>query len=383
MSIKRLSIVMTVLVSVFLPALSGGGQLNSGQIDTVYAKSAGGGILDSSDFAIIDDFVNDSIEQMILCEDLSESVDIRSQIYVRSHSGVSDQYSVSFATSAANHLTSAFESLDQWPAGLRRKQARRNIIVLAGRLKSMELVRLGLRAIDSDDLSVRYWAVICVTNDSVSSQLLSNDIGNAELTTEIVTRLMAMSNVATEPEIQFLISDFADRLGGNYGAGLLTAISQVRLTAYENWTVKYALADAKVLKCLGRAIVLADTAEGKSNLSRNFAQLYSYVIQRYISGYEILEKSDISQLASVIVDVEQGSIGKLLGSRQSAMQTAIEKKKPSALQTEHDFLFGSATRKGSLPEKLNFNYGTGSSGKSIDVPKRLSEPPKKANPDTP
>jgi hypothetical protein len=192
-----------------------------------------------------------------------------------------------------------------------------------------------------------------------------------------------MSNVAVEPEIQFLVSDFADKLGGNNGGGLLTAISQVRLKAYENWTVEYALADAKVLKCLGRAIDRADTAEGRSSLSRSFAQLYSYVIQRYISGYEILEKSDKSQLASVIVDVEQGSIGKLLGARQSAMQTAIEKKRLSALQTEHDFLFGSATRKGSLPEKLNFNYGTDSLGKSINSPKRLSEPPKKADPDTP
>jgi hypothetical protein len=374
---------MTVLVSVFLSSLSGAGELNTRQVDAVYAKSAGGGILDSSDFAIIDDFVKDSVEQMILCEDLPESVKIRSQIFASSHSGVSDQYSVSFATSAAKHLTAAFESLDQWPAGLRRKQARRNIIVLAGRLESIELVRLGLRAIDSDDLSVRYWAVICVTNDSVSSQLVSDEIGNAELTTEIVTRLKAMSHVTVEPEIQFLISVFADRLGGNDGAGLLTAVSQVRLKAYENWTVEYALADAKILKCLGRAIVLADTAEGKSNLSRSFAQLYSYVIQRYILGYEILEKSDISQLASVIVDVEQGAIGKLLGSRQSAMQTAIEKKKPSALQTEHDFLFGSATRRGSLPEKLNFDYGTDPSGKSIDSPKRLSEPPKKADPDMP
>jgi len=380
MSIKHLSIVMTVLVSVFLSSLSGAGELDSGQIDTVYAKSDGGGILDSSDFAIIDDFVNDSIEQMILCEDLSESVNIRSQIYARSHSGVSDQYSVSFATSAAKHLTSAFESLDQWPAGLRRKQARRNIIVLAGRLKSIELVRLGLRAIDSDDLSVRYWAVICVTNDSVSSQLIS-DIGNAELTTEIVTRLKAMSNVAAEPEIQFLISVFADKLGGNNGAGLLTAVSQARLRAYEDWTVEYALADARILKCLGRAIVSADTADGRANLSRSFAQLYSYVIQKYMLGYEILGQSDISQLASVIVDVEQDTIGKLLGSRQSAMQTAIEKKKPSALQTEHDFLFGSSTRRGSLPEKLNFNYGTDASGESIDSPKRLSEPPKKAVPD--
>ena len=87
MSIKRLFIVMTVLVSVFLSSLSGWGQLDTGQVDAVYAKSAGGGILDSSDFAIIDDFVKDSIEQMILCEDLSESVDIRSQIYASSHSG--------------------------------------------------------------------------------------------------------------------------------------------------------------------------------------------------------------------------------------------------------------------------------------------------------
>ena len=379
---KRLSIVVTVLVSVFLSSLSGAAELDSGQVDSIYEKFAAGGMLDSSDFAIIDDFLKDSIEQMILCEDLSESVNIRSQISASSHSGASDQYSVFFATSAAKHLTSALESLDQWPDGSRREQACRNIIVLAGLLKSIECVRLGLRAIDSDDLSVRYWAVICVTNSSVLSKL-SGDIGNAELTTEIVTRLKAMARVAVEPEIQLLISVFADKLGGDNGAGLLTAVSKARLKAYENWEVEYALADAKILKCLGNAIASADTMAGKANLSRNFAQLYSYVIQRYILGYEILEKSDISQLASVIVDVEQEVISKLLGSKQSALQNTIEKKKPSSLRTEHDFLFGSATRRGSLPAKLNFNYGTDPSGKSIDSPGRLSEPPKKAEPDTP
>ena len=157
----------------------------------------------------------------------------------------------------------------------------------------------------------------------------------------------------------------------------MLAVSQARIKAYESWTVKYELADAEILKSLGRAILRADTAQGKADLSRGFAQLYSFVMQRYIAGNDILDKADIAQLASVIVDVEQNAVGKLLGTKQSDIQSAIEKKKLSVVRTGHDFLLGSAIRAGTLPEMLKFNYGTDAAGAAITFPKRLPDPPKK------
>jgi hypothetical protein len=377
MSKKPLAIVMTIFVAVVLGALAGAADLDTEQIDVVLEKAAGGGVLGGDDFEIIDDFVEDAIEQMILTEDLSESVDIRAQIVARSRRGMAGQYAVSFATSAAKHLTAAFDGLDKWDVGLRKNQAQRNIIVLAARIRSVELARLGLRAIDSDDLAVRYWAVIGVTNESVIAQLASQGTGDAELATEIVTRLKAMAQGQAQPEIQFLIAAFADKLGGNDGIGMLLAVSQARARVYESWTVEYELVDAEILKCLGRAIPLADTAQDKTDLSRSFAQLYSYAIQRYIAGAGILDEADMVQLASVIVDVEQNAVGKLLDTRQFAIKDAVEKKKPDVLQREHDFLLGSATRTGSLLEKLKFNYGTNATGEAIVWPKQLPGPPKK------
>jgi len=377
MSKKPLVIVMTILAAAIFCAPAGAAELDTEQVDVVLEKAGGGEVLGGDDFAIIDDFVKDAVEQMIVTEDLSESVDIRAQIVARCRPGLAEQYSVSFATSAAKHLTAAFEDLDLWDAGLRRNQAERNIIVLAGQIRSVELARLGLRALDSDDLAVRYWAVVAVTNDAVVGQLVSLETDNAELRTEIVTKLKAMVQSEAPPEIQFLIAVFAGKLGGNDGIGMLLAVSQARERAYESWTVEYELADAEVLKCLGRAIPLADTAQSKADLSRSFAQLYAYVMQRYIAGAEILSESNMAQLASVIVDVEQNAIGKLFDARQFAIKDAVEKKKPAALQREYDFLLGSAIRAGSLPEKLKFNYGTDAAGAAIVFPKKLAEPPKK------
>jgi len=373
---KPLSIVMTIFIVVAAVALAGAADMNTEEVDVVLEKAAGGGVLGGEDFTIIDDFVRDAVEQMILAEDLSESVDIRAQIVARSRRGLSEQYSVSFATSAAKHLTAAFEGLEQWDEGLRRSQAERNIIVLAGQIRSVELVRLGLGVIDSEDLAVRYWAVVAVTNDAVVTHLISPETGNAELATEIVTKLKGMAQEQTWPEIQYLISVFADKLGGKEGVGMLQAVLQARAMAYENWTVEYELVDAEVLKFLGRAIPVAETAQSKIELSRGLAQLYSYIIQRYIAGAEILDKSDMAQLASVIVDVEQNAVGKLLEARQYSIKDAVEKNKPDVLQREHDFLLGSATRTGLLVEKLKFDYGTDTKGEVLRFPKKLPDPPK-------
>ena len=110
-------------------------------------------------------------------------------------------------------------------------------------------------------------------------------------------------------------------------------------------------------------------AEGRADFGRRFGQLYASVMQKYIIGQDFLDENSKRQLVSVMVEVEQASLPKLLGSQQGSIKNAIEKEKLSALQTEYDSLFGTATSTGQLSKVLEFDYGQG--GQS---PEKLTEP---------
>jgi len=90
---------------------------------------------------------------------------------------------------------------------------------------------------------------------------------------------------------------------------MLIKIAEIRITAYENWTVKYELMDAALLQALSSRLLPDNfqrlSAEQKALFARTFGQLYSYVFERYILGVDILTKISKRQLASVLIDVEK------------------------------------------------------------------------------
>jgi hypothetical protein len=142
--------------------------------------------------------------------------------------------------------------------------------------------------------------------------------------------------------------------------------------------------DAKLLRSLGREILSPVSQPNKAANSHRFAQLYSYAMQRFILGENILSDASKQQLASVLVEVEQSVLDKLLGRPQSTIKKAVEKiltRKTveqtdySALQAEHDSLLGTVARKGDLPAALNFDYGKNPDDSALTAPKKLGPPP--------
>jgi hypothetical protein len=117
----------------------------------------------------------------------------------------------------------------------------------------------------------------------------------------------------------------------------------------------------------------------KPEIARRFAQLYSYVIFRYIKGYDILNDNQKQDLASVIIEVEEKCITRLLGLNrpQGALRRAIERNDLSALADEHNKLLGDETSTGQLPSKLDFDYGTMPNGTKRTAPIPLPDKPQK------
>ena len=113
---------------------------------------------------------------------------------------------------------------------------------------------------------------------------------------------------------------------------LLLQIANMRIKRYAEWKVKFEPLDDLILKSLCSKISSpamarsAETSASRSNtaIARSFSQLCSYVIQRYVKGGELLSDMQKEQLASVIVEIEDKCISKLLGKTQTGMKRAIE-----------------------------------------------------------
>jgi hypothetical protein len=341
-------------------------------------------VLENADFEIINAFWADALAELLILDNFSEIVATRSQIFACRGNPEPSQYSAGFITSAQKHLTAAFDDVQNWETDKRKTWIERNLIILTAQLQSPELLELGMRMIGHENGTVRYWAVKTLTNLSVIRQLNTDASLDTEPADKIIRQLETTTEKETHPEILSLIAAFAGQVNGPQAKQLLTKIVDLRTIAYENRTVKYELMDAKLLRSLGREILSLVSQPNKAANSRRFAQLYSYAMQRFILGENILSDASKQQLASVLVEVEQSVLDKLLGRPQSTIKKAVEKiltRKTveqtdySALEAEHDSLLGTAARKGDLPAALNFDYGKNPDGSALTAPKKLGPPP--------
>ena len=361
------------------------GVVSTREIDAVRQKAlVDNDVLEDSDFEVIDAFWAAAIEELFISEDFSEIVNIRTEIFTRRGGPEPTQYSVSFISSAKKHLKSAFEEVQKWDADRRKTLIERNLMILTAQLENADLLELGMQMLWHENGIVRYWAVKSVTNSSIVGQLNAELSSDAELATRIATRLDTVAEKETYPEILDLIAGFAEQVNVPRAKQLLLKIVDLRTKAYENWTVKYERMDAELLRFLGNEILSETSEQDKAVISLKFAQLYSYVMQRYILGANTLSNVSKQQLASVLVEVEQSVLDRLLGRPQSTIKKAVEKiltkktpeqKDYSTLEREHDSLFGTPTRAGQLAAALNFDYGKNPDDSPGTAPKKLGPPP--------
>jgi len=342
-------------------------------IDQVLKKT----VLDARDFEIIDQFLDEAVQELVRERNFTEIAKRRAVIISRkSEQG---QYAEQFSKSAYKHIQEGFEQAKQLTPEKRRTNAIVNLLILVHGLEDLRLVNLAVAWLDSDHAVIRYWAVKCLTSPAIIQQLNAAAESNPGQAATIVGRLRPLID-ASSAETLVQIARFSAAVNAPQSEQLLLDVADERIDRYANWTVKHELSDIVLLKLLESKIpVSAADSSGarKPEMARRFAQLYSYVIQRYLKGPVVLNETQKNHLASVMVEAQEKCVSRLLGSPQTSFRRALERESMDAISAEHDSLLGSGNNPGQLPAKLGFDYGTDSAGAKRTAPIPLPDAPRR------
>jgi len=337
------------------------------------------GVLGDEDFQIIDNFVKEAVRDLVRTEDFTSIAKVRARILRRSKSSKESaqaQYSQHFSESALTHISEAFKQARGLKPEDRKLKTTLNLLILVGNLQDIRLVDLAIPMLKEPSTIIHYWAVYSITNPGITEQFNSTEPADLALAGRIIEQLKGLVDDSS-PEITALMARFAAEVNVPQGEELLLQIAQMRMRRYADWTVNYELLDASILKFLYDKI--SSAGQSKAAIARSFGQLYSYTMQRYIKGRDFLSPEQKHQLASVLVEIENKCLWKLLGMtmRQTTIKRAVEQDDYNSLLQEHNRLLGDETSVGQLPLKLNFDYGTKPDGSKLTAPLALPERPKR------
>ena len=326
-------------------------------------------VLDNADLQIIDGFVEEGIRELLEAEDFASISTVRDELIANSNSkrvSSEKQYRNQFIKSVSQYTTDAFKSSQNFIPE-RRFKVTVNLLMVIESLHDIQLSGLVLGRLDDSNGAVRYWAMKCFTNPEIIKQL-NDGAANSALVSQIISRLNKLVDNCDDAMLT-LITNFTSELQADESTQLLIKIADLRMQQYSKWQVKDEMTDTAVLKALFSKII---SKQGIPETARKFAQLYSYVCQRYLKG-DSLSDAHKQKLISVIVDVEDKYISKLLG-KQTKIRDAVTKRDNQALASELDSLLGSADTEGRLPAKLQFTYRS-SEGKDSTAPLALPAAP--------
>ena len=369
-------VILAVLLAFVVPAMiSRSRAVNTQQIDTILTKQQ----LSSQDLQIIDDFLKEAVQELVRTKDFTSVAKIRTVIV--SKKSTQAQYAQQFSESALKYISLAFEQAKQLPED-RQFMVALNLLILTDSLVDTQLVSLAQARLADQNEAIRYWAVRCVTNPALIQQLNTAGPANAQLA-RLITQQLAALVESSNHETLGLIAVFAATINLPEGQDLLLQLSDMRAKRYADWTVQYELLDGAILKLLYSKMVTAGSnrpvpiiGKGTAPIARRFGQLYSHVMQRYITGQDFLSDTQKHHLASVLVETEDKCIRWLLEMPQTTIRKTVERADYSALQREHNRLFGNESSPGELASKLKFDYGTDAAGKKRAAPLPLPEPPR-------
>ncbi|MBN2129290.1 MAG: hypothetical protein JW741_07320 [Sedimentisphaerales bacterium] len=336
-------------------------------IETVKGKN----VLTQQDLQIIDDFMDDAVGDIVRTVDFTEVAKIRTIIL--NYQSTQAQYANQYSQSAYARISAGLQEARGISDPARRFKVMANLLILIDSLGYPQLADLAVAMISHENNAVRYWAVRSATSPSLWAKLGQNQSGAAQLAGRIFADCSAVVD-SSSPEVLNLMAEFAGRHATPGAEQLLVRVADTRISRYADWSVRYELVDGTVLRLLSDK--LASGSAAKPELGKRFGQLTSFVIQRYIKGQQlgVLPANSRDYLASVVAEVENKCLSKLMGASQATLTMALQENNINALQAEHDRLLGAGNQAGALVGRLNFTYGPAGSGRS--TPLTLPDPPR-------
>ena len=363
MTMKSLSLVVAI-ISGFFVFLASAEAVDSLAIEAVRGKS----VLDDADFKTIDDFVAKAVGEMLATEDFSSISNARAIIVANSASTQPNQtqFAEQFSKSAQKYISAALQQAEGMTPADRSFRLVTNLLMLTDALADVRLAEVALKYVDSKNEAIRYCAVHCVANSGIIEKLNSpKAIDTARQVARRLDEIVATSG----PETLGLIASFAGSIKISEGEPLLLKVADRRIASYADWSVERELLDSDILRILGDK--MASSGASKGSIGRRFGQLFSYVLQRYIKGADVLTDVQKEQLVSVLVETEKSCLSKITGKPRFGIKKAIESGDINALQQEHNNLLGDGTKAGDL----NIDYGKDAGGAIITHPLALAAPP--------
>lgn len=346
------------------------GAVNTAEIDRVREKN----VLDSGDFQIIDDFVGEAVNGLVRGREPSFVVKARMLIEQRKSSNEESakaQYARQFSESVYRHISKAVKKAKTDRDFL----VTVNLLILIDRLvdtpENLRLVDLSIGMLKDENRIIQYVAVQSITNPGIIKQLKVGD--NSELAGRIARQLKGLVDNSSSETIA-LMAEFAGAVEVPEADALLLQVAEARIQKYAEWAVEYALLDTAVLHAL--CSKMSSPGASKTEVAQRFAQLYSYIAQRYVKGQNHLSDVDKEQLISVLVETERSCIGGLLSRPQGTIRRAIEREDMASFLLEINRLLGDRTGPGALGRKFLFDYGRSPDGGRRIEPLVLSDPPK-------
>ena len=352
MSLKRAFFVILVAGLVLAMFSVSRAVVDLRRIKEVHGKS----VLTQQDMQVIDEFMQDAVEDLVRTTDFTQVSKTRTTILTYQSSQA--QYAQQYSESAYAHISAGLqEARADIRDDSRRFKVIANLLILIDSLKDPRLVDLAVAEIKHPNNAVRYWAVRATSDPALWSKLSQNQ-GTAS---QLSGRILAECNqvvAGSSPEVLRLMAEFAGRSATADATRLLAAIADARIAQYADWSVEYELMDSSVLAVLCDRLAAGGTPDRE--LAQRFGQLFSFVMQRYIQGQTQggLSTASVGYLVSVMVDVEDKCLSRLLGTPQATIRRAIEAGNLNALQAEHDRLLGAGTQAGVLSTKLGITYGS-------------------------
>jgi len=339
-------------------------------------------VLEPRDFKVIDDFLAEAVQELVRQRDFTTIARKRSVIVSRK--GEQAQYAQQFSQSALKHIQAGFGKAQELRPEQRKTSIIINLLILIDGLEDLGLADLALAKLKDANAVVRYWAAHCLTSPAIVQQLNAGAASNPGLATRIAGQFKDLVDTSNS-ETLALIAKFAATVNVPQGEGLLLQVADARIKRYADWTVKHELFEIALLKLLESKLPLSSQGPGgavpaslgKPAIAQRFAQLYSYAIQRYLKGQDVLNNIQKGHLASVLVDVQEKCVSRLLGGQQATFRRAIERASLTLISDEHNRLLGNGATAGQLPSKLGFDYGTDSFGAKRTAPIPLPDPVKK------
>ena len=336
---------------------------STSQIDEVLRKT----VLSEQDFRIIDGFLRSATDVLVDERDLTIIPRHRDAILTRK--GTQGQYVEKFNELAVGYLTQAFSDAEKLKPEKRRTAVLTNLLILVDGLQDVRFVLLPLNQLKDKNVMIRYWAIQCLTNPEIVNQLNDSKAENPNTPKEITDQFKKVIP-EINPESLGFIARFAVTINIPQGQELLLSVADQRIKSYADWAVKNEFTDSMILKMLESKISNPSGNSDTPALAQRFAQLYSYVIQRYVKGRAFLNETQIKELITVIAETEDKCINNMTGEQRS-LRSAIEQDNMNSLMNEHNTLLGDETNEGKLPAKYRFNYGRENSGSTRTAPLTL------------